>query len=358
MVASAYAIKKLEIELPQAECKNRCKFCSNYGGQTVDTPMTKEEVFGIVGDFAEMGGKVLVLSGGEPLENPFVYDLIGHSKSKLPQVNVYTSGYLLDDENVRKLGSLHVDLLYITINGTEATHDFLADSPGSYRQSILGLERAAKEGIRVSVSFIPMKVNWREWRQVLQTTSALGAKEIRFIDFMPQGRGWDNRAILEPSPKEYQMFLEELVGGLPNILESTNIEAWSGENFAFLLDDGSFPLPTCSAGTSGLTITPEGYIIPCLGCRTEPGSMRPAEEYVLGRYRLGPENFLDNVWRTSPVLKSFRGQAPDKLRGKCRNCVELARCKGGCPIRRKIQSGDMMTGPDNRCIIKLVRRVR
>lgn len=357
-MALQYTIKKLEIELPQAECKNRCKFCSNYGGQIVDTPMTKEETFGIVDNFADMGGEVLVLSGGEPLENPFVYELIGHAKSKLPQVYVYSSGYLLDDENVGKLRSLHVDMLYITINGTESTHDFLADLPGSYRRSIFGVERAAKEGIRVSVSFIPMKVNWREWRQVLQTTSRLGANECRFIDFMPQGRGWDNRSTLELSPKEYHMFLEELVGDLPNLMQSTNTEVFSGGNFAFLMDDESFPLPTCSAGTSGLTITPEGYIIPCLGCRTEPGSTRPAEEYVLGRYRLGPGNFLDNVWRTSTVLKRFRDLAPDMLRGDCRNCRELTKCKGGCPIRRKIHSGDMITGPDNRCIIKLVRRVR
>jgi radical SAM protein with 4Fe4S-binding SPASM domain len=357
-VALVYAIKKLEIELPWAECKNKCKFCSNYGGRTADTPMSKEEVFGIVDDFAQMGGETLVLSGGEPLENPFVYDLIGHSKRKLAQLQVYTSGYLLNGENVTKLRSLHVDTLYITINGNETTHDFLTDSAGSYRRSTLGLKRAAEEGIRVSVSFIPMKVNWREWKLVLQTANELGAKELRFIDFMPQGRGWDNRAILEPSPKEYQMFLEELASDLPDLMHSTNIEVSSSGNFAFLIDDESFPLPTCSAGRTGLTITPDGYIIPCLGCRTEPGSMKPAKEYVLGRYRLSPENFLDRVWRTSIVLNRFRDQTPNKLLGKCRNCLDLPKCKGGCPIRRKMQSGDMMTGPDNRCIIGLIRPVQ
>ena len=154
------------------------------------------------------------------------------------------------------------------------------------------------------------------------------------------------------------MCLEELANELPDLIQSMNTEVFSGGNFAFLMDDESFPLPTCSAGISGLTITPEGYIIPCLGCRTEPGSMKPAEEYVLGRYRLGSGNFLGNVWRTSPVLRRFRELAPEKLRGDCAHCREITKCKGGCPIRRRIQSGDIITGPDCRCIIKLVRRVQ
>jgi len=165
--------------------------------------------------------------------------------------------------------------------------------------------------------------------------------------------------MLELSPEEYHAFLEELADYLPNLIESTSAEVeFSGGTFAFLLDDRSFPYPECSAGLDSLTITPEGYIIPCLGCRTKPGSTKPAEKYVLGRYRIGSENFLDSIWHSSSVLKRFRDLAPEMLRGDCRNCGELAKCKGGCPIRREIQSGDMMTGPDCRCIIRLVRRVR
>jgi radical SAM protein with 4Fe4S-binding SPASM domain len=115
-----------------------------------------------------------------------------------------------------------------------------------------------------------------------------------------------------------------------------------------------FPPPVCSAGKSGLTITPEGYMIPCLGCRTKPGSRTPDAKYILGRYRLEPPDFLRHVWNTSPVLKMFRDLTPDKLKGDCKHCTELTRCKGGCPIRREIQTGDVATGPDYKCIMPLL----
>lgn len=350
-------LKKLELELPQAKCRNRCKFCSNYGGQTVDEPLTREETFRIVDDLADIGGELLVFSGGEPLECPFVYELIEHAKKKHLQVYLYTSGYKLGEKNVRKLRSAGVDRLYVTIHGAETTHDLVADLNGSYRASVSGVERAAKEGICVGINFIPMKVNWKEWRRVFETTTRLGVREFRFIEFMPQGRGWDNRSILELSSEEYHELLLELSRDLPRIVQSTSIEvSTAGVNFGFLIDDDLFPLPTCSAGKSGLTITPEGYIIPCLGCRTKPGSKKPDPKYILARYTLQPGNFLRQVWLTSTVLKMFKELTAKALEGDCKHCTELTRCKGGCPIRREIQTGDLKTGPDYRCIIGLLRR--
>ena len=354
-VSNDFGLKKLEFELPLATCRNKCIFCSNYGGQSTNEILTKEEVFRIVKDFSDVGGEILVLSGGEPLECPYLYELIEYAKKKNLEVYIYSSGYMLNEENIEKLLSLNIERLYVTIHGTEATHDKVANLEGSYKASISGVENAAKNGIYVGINFIPMKVNWKEWKKVLERAIQLGVKEFRFIEFMPQGRGWENRSILELTPEEYFEMLQELSRDLPKLVQLTDMEiSTGGINFGFLIDDSLFSLPTCSAGTSGLTITPEGYIIPCLGCRTKPGSKKPDDKYILAKYRLKPYNFLNHLWLTSPILKKFSELTPSKLDGDCKYCRELMRCKGGCPIRREIQTGDILKGPDFRCIINLI----
>lgn len=83
MITSEYSgPKKLEFELPFGKCKYKCKFCSNYGGETVVPPLTKEKAFKVVDDFIEIGGDTLVVISGESLECPFCWELIRYAKTK------------------------------------------------------------------------------------------------------------------------------------------------------------------------------------------------------------------------------------------------------------------------------------
>lgn len=354
MITSEYSgPKKLEFELPFGKCKYKCKFCSNYGGETVAPPLTKEETFKVVGDFIEIGGDTLVVTGGEPLECPFCWELIRYAKNNGLKVYVYSAGYLVNKEVAKGFRSMDVDRVYVTILGSEEIHDEITEVSGSYKLSITAIDIFVKEGLYIGINFIPMKPNWRKWKHVFQTVAELGVNEFRITELMPQGRAWDNRDLLELNSFEYSQMLGDMSEQLPQLLTVSQVKIVSeGICFGFLINDQLFPLPTCSAGKTGLTITPEGFIIPCLGCRTKPGLRTPDKKYILAKYSLVPFNLMKKVWYDSEILQEFRELTPKDIGGLCKECKELKKCKGGCPIRREIETGNIKIGPDFRCILK------
>jgi radical SAM protein with 4Fe4S-binding SPASM domain len=86
--------------------------------------------------------------------------------------------------------------------------------------------------------------------------------------------------------------------------------------------------------------------------RTKPGLKAPDGKYILGKYSLKPYNIIKRVWDTSEILDQFRKLSITDIGGLCEECKELERCKGGCPIRREIETGNILIGPDFKCILK------
>jgi len=249
-----------------------------------------------------------------------------------------------------------VDRVYVTILGSEEIHDWITEVPGSYKLSITAVDIFVKERLYTGINFIPMKPNWRKWKHVFQTVAELGINEFRITELMPQGRAWDNRDLLELDLSEYSEMLDDISNQLPPLVRMSQVKVVSeGICFGFLINDQLFPLPTCSAGKTGLTITPEGYIIPCLGCRTKPGLRTPDKKYILAKYSLVPFNLMREVWEKSEILKEFRCLSTKNIGGLCKECKEFKKCKAGCPIRREIETGNIKIGPDFRCILKSVK---
>jgi radical SAM protein with 4Fe4S-binding SPASM domain len=354
MITSEYSgPKKLEFELPFGKCKNKCKFCSNYGGETVAPPLTQEEAFKVVSDFIEIGGDTLVVTGGEPLECPFCWELIRYSKNEGLRVYVYSAGYLVNKEVAKRFRSMGIDRIYVTILGSEEIHDWITEVSGSYKLSITAIDIFVREELYTGINFIPMKPNWHKWKHVFQTVAELGVNEFRITELMPQGRAWDNRDLLELNLSQYSEMLGNMSEQLPPLLTTSQVKIVSeGICFGFLINDQLFPLPTCSAGKTGLTITPEGFMIPCLGCRTKLGSRTPDKKYILAKYSLVPFNMMRKIWYESEILQDFRELSIEDIGGLCKECKELKKCRGGCPIRREIETGNIKIGPDFKCILK------
>jgi len=77
-------------------------------------------------------------------------------------------------------------------------------------------------------------------------------------------------------------------------------------------DGGNVAISGCVAGVSGLTIQPDGTIIPCRRMPIAIGNVR--------------RNSLKEVWAASPVLTALRDRK--QYKGKCGVCKRWAHCRG------------------------------
>ncbi|PIP06810.1 MAG: hypothetical protein CO012_06325 [Syntrophobacterales bacterium CG_4_8_14_3_um_filter_49_14] len=77
-------------------------------------------------------------------------------------------------------------------------------------------------------------------------------------------------------------------------------------------DLGDISSGGCAAGISGLTILPDGTLVPCRRLQIPIGNIR--------------KDSLREVWATSDVLNALRNRKSYK--GKCGNCKRWAECRG------------------------------
>lgn len=331
------ALKELCLEIISS-CPMQCIHCSN--DNTLQERLEFNEIISVVSDFKDLGGQILEISGGEPLEHTDILKIIRYAKTKGLEVRIYTSGLVsqdsrfvsITDKLANDLIESHLDKIIFNIEGSiSITHELITGLKGSYNKAVESISTAISAGLWVGIHFVPTRLNFREIEQAFEISRDLGVSEFAILRFVPQGRGLKNRKILELSYQEYQ----ELFNRLNKIKTQLNIRIGHPLN-CFI--DGS-ERSECIAGKSICLIKPNGDITPC-------PAFKYNVDYVAGNIR---KTTLIDIWSNSEILQKLRKFEYENLIG-CKNCTFLSKCKGGCTAQRILKWGDLYRGNDPSCL--------
>ena len=250
-------LERLEIEVTR-RCPLRCIHCSTRGGpETFSKDLSCRDVKKIIAEFSALGGRTLTITGGEPLIRgmSFILEILKFAKRHLLSTRVYTSGYLMNESMAEKLGDGGVDMVCVSIEGSEITHDMITGVKGSYRRAVDALNFLKDYEVETRIHFTPMKINHTEFQYVANLGETLGVKSIKIFDFSSQGRGFDNRRELELSSTEMNDFAVSVARVIGQGRVSIRFGGVIGEL------SGS-----CSIGRK-IAVTCNGDALPCLGLR-------------------------------------------------------------------------------------------
>ena len=123
-------------------CNLTCKHCYSisadheYAGE-LSTP----EVFTVMDDLKAFRVPVLILSGGEPLMRPDIFDIAARAKAMKFYVGLSTNGTMIDEAMLPKVAAVGYDYVGISIDGIEATHDRFRRKAGAYAASLAAMRR-------------------------------------------------------------------------------------------------------------------------------------------------------------------------------------------------------------------------
>lgn len=330
-------LKELCLEIIST-CPMRCIHCSN--DSILQEELKFNEITSIIDDFKDLGGKVLEISGGEPLEHTDLLKIIRYSKTRGLEVRMYTSGLIskngefvsITDSLAKDLKNSGLDKMIFNIEGSKSTtHELFTGMKGSYKKEIESISVAISAVLWVGIHFVPTKLNFREIGQAIAISNALGVSEFAILRFVPQGRGLMNREKLELSHEEY----EELFYALNKIKLHSRIRIGHPLN-CFISDSES---SECIAGKSLCLIRPNGDVVPC-------PAFKQNVDYVVGSIK---DNSLIDIWFNSEILQKFRTFKYENITG-CRNCPLLPKCQGGCTAQRILTWGDFSRGNDPLCL--------
>src|SRR3989344_2296480 len=104
-------------------CNLTCKHCYSISADK-DFPgeLSTAEVYRVMDDLKAFGVPVLILSGGEPLLRPDIFDISRRAKDKGFYVGLSTNGTLIDESNIDRLAGIGYDYVGISIDGLTETH--------------------------------------------------------------------------------------------------------------------------------------------------------------------------------------------------------------------------------------------
>ena len=366
-------------------CQLACKHCRAVAQKMRDPrELTTDEAKRLLDDIYAMGNPVLVLSGGDPLERPDLFELIEYGTKRGLRVSITPSATpRVTREAIARAKQAGLARWAFSLDGSHAgIHDKFRGTPGSFDLTVQAIRWLQDLQLPLQINTTVSRDNLGDLEEMASLVERLQAVLWSVFFLIPTGRGQLRDMI---SPEEHEQVLNwlyELSQRVPFDIKTTEAHHYrrvflqrrkqdrrSGQ------EDGSSPQPQGMAVTrrTAERQSAAGLQDVCGGQRA--GGSAPWLKGVpglasggIGRAPRGvgdgngflfishigdiyPSGFLPvkcgnirrddlaSVYRESPVFQALRN--PDGFRGKCGYCEFRYIC-GGSRSRAYAVTGDYL----------------
>jgi len=360
---SAYPPPRLIFWETTAGCNLNCIHCRRItlADQLMPQDLRTDEAFQLIDEIAAFAHPIFVLSGGEPLFRPDIFDIARHATDAGLIVALATNGTLIDADVARKIRESGVQRVSISFDGADApTHDIFRGQ-GAFDRAIAGAGYLAEAGVPFQINTTVAKHNVHQMPETLQLAQKTGAQALHLFLLVPVGCGVEIADDQQISAQQYEETLnwmydaemeqdielkatcaphyfrivrqrqaEERRQGIirerPQSMHRQATKGHAGHNghgaagHAHSHGNGRHAMNAatkgCLAGTGVCFVSHRGEVFPCGYLPVEAGNVRnqPFRE----------------IWEQSPLFAELRD--PNLLEGKCGLC-EFKNVCGGCRAR-------------------------
>ena len=176
-------------------CNLLCKHCYSISGD-VDFAgeLTTAEVFRVLDDLVAAKVPAVILSGGEPLLRPDLYDIAARAGALGLSVSLSSNGALIDDAHADRIAAAKFAYVGVSFDGLGATHDRFRGRAGAFDASLAGIRRLAARGVKVGLRYTMTADNEAEFDAMVDFARAENAAKFYLSHLVYSGRGNKNRA--------------------------------------------------------------------------------------------------------------------------------------------------------------------
>ena len=327
-------------------CNLSCKHCYSISAD-IDFPgeLSTSEVFGVMDDLRNFGVPVLILSGGEPLLRPDIFDISQRAKDKGFYVGLSTNGTLIDENNIADIAAMHYDYVGISIDGIRETHDRFRQKEGAFDASMHAIRLCREAGIKVGMRFTPTQDNAHELPLLLDIMRDEQVDKLYVSHLNYGGRGNRNRRsdVVHQTTRQvmdqlFERCWEDIQAGRRTEYVTGNNDAdgvyllqWIKQNFPERYDDMQQRLIQWGGNSSGVNIANIDNL----------GNVHP--DTFWWNYNLGnvKERLFSEIWqdRSDPLMDGLKC-SPRPLKGRCRVCHYQSIYCGKTRVRAFQLTGD------------------
>ena len=368
MELSSYPPPRLIFWETTAGCNLACIHCRRMtvADQLLPQDLKTEEAFNLIDQVAAFARPIFVLSGGEPLFRPDIFEIARHATDAGLIVALATNGTLIDRTVAQKIKDSGIRRVSISFDGADAATHNIFRGPTAFERSIAGMEHLAAVGVPYQINTTVARHNSHQMPETLALAKGLGAEALHLFLLVPVGCGMEIADDQQIKADEYEQVLNwmydaEMEGGIElkatcaphyfRIVRQRQAEErrmgivrerpashrrqqnagghasghpgghpgganGSGSESEQARQAMSAVSKGCLAGTGVCFVSHRGEVFPCGYLPVEAGNIR--------------QQPFREIWENSPLFAELRN--PDLLGGKCGLC-EFKKVCGGCRAR-------------------------
>ena len=328
-------------------CNLACMHCYSISAD-IDFPgeLSTREVLSVMHDLRACRVPALILSGGEPLLRPDLFEIAAHAKSLGFYLALSTNGTLIDVPMALRVRDAGFDYVGISLDGLQATHDRFRKKAKSFDRSLSALRVLRDMGVKVGVRFTLTQDNAADFEPLLDLVEAERIPRFYFSHLNYAGRGNVNRkrdAQFQTARGAMDLLFarcwEHAKRGLERDYVTGNNDAdgvyflhWARKEIKDVNERHlRAKLAEWGGNSSGVNVAN----IDNLG-NVHPDTMW--WDCTLGNVRSRPFSAIWNDTR-HPVMAGLKAR-PRAIKGRCGTCAYFDVCGGNTRVRAMKVSGD------------------
>ena len=150
-------------------CNLTCKHCyATSADKDFPGELNTRQVYDVMDNLKAFGVPVLILSGGEPLMRPDIFEISHRAKDMGFYVGLSSNGTLIDENNIDDIVKVGYNYVGISIDGMRETHDNFRRKQGSFDEALHGIRLCHDAGIKVGLRFTLTQDNKQDLPGLLQ----------------------------------------------------------------------------------------------------------------------------------------------------------------------------------------------
>ncbi len=305
--------------------------CPDYGDWTQPEldplELTTEEGQELIAQIAELGPRIFMLTGADPLKREDIFELVSFAADRqLHPVLVMRTTPLLTQDSIARLRMAGLSRMVLTLNGsTAALHDEICGVPGFFARTIEATQWADDVRLQFQITTQLSERNIHDLDALADRIRYFRPAQWNVAFPVPHNQGQIEEM---PSGSEFEDAFErlyQLAQTVPFKIKTTEAQHYrryvlqqnakarakassQGEEF----EEGIPGILPFNEEHGNIFVSHTGEILPCASLRIALGNVRIQK--------------LADIYRNSTVLKDLRDVA--KLRGKCGICGFKQVCGG------------------------------
>ncbi len=324
-------------------CNLKCGHCyldsTELDGKT---DISTEKAYEIIDSIASLSpGAMLILTGGEPLLRPDIFNLAARAADSGLTPVLGTNGTLIDSVMAEQIKASKIKGVGLSLDSaTPLFHDSFRALDGAWAKTLKAAELLHARSMDFQLQFTVMRENMQELQAVIELAIATKARAVNIFFLVCTGRGSDRTDL---TPEQYEEALNLVAKAEIKYRGRLMVRARCAPHILRITEEmgnkTSLAGATagCIAADGYLRIAPDGGLTPCPYI-----PVTEATPNIFSKSNM-PER-LSDIWKNGKDFQLLRSGAAG---GKCSGCDYEVEC-GGCRARALATSGDLL-GEDPLC---------